>query len=139
MATDSKGELHNVKRVFTRSPSSISTSVQLRKYSKTLGWDALEFWPAKILENWDIKLMRAARTKIPSLEMETIWSIDQSVEEIKRLNFTTNDVWRIDYWIQVLCCFNISALNIFEHLILVDFIRYLSAEEHGRFLLLKTV
>lgn len=102
MATDVRGEVQVVRRLFTRFPFVHPSVVRLRKFSKTLGWDSLKFWPGMVLELCQIKCIRTGRTKLPSLETETMWSIDQSVEAIRRTNFEPkDDEFRIDYWLQV--------------------------------------
>lgn len=105
MATDSKGEVHTVKRIFTRHGNSPipNQPIKLRKFMKTQGWDSLRFWPGMVLELCQIKCIRAGRTKLPSLETETIWSVEQSVDAIRRVNFDkTGDLFRVDYGIQVI-------------------------------------
>lgn len=106
MATDTRGEVFCVKRIFTRSarcPESVPQKI--RKYYKTLGWDALKFWPGMILELCQVRCIRSCRAKLLSLESETIWSVDQSVEAIKRIRFDkTEDPIRIEYWLEVSVC-----------------------------------
>lgn len=121
MATDMRGNVMSVKRMFSRN---IATEIPidlppLRKLTKTLGWDSLKFWPGMVLELCTVKCIRVARTAIPSLETESLWFVDQSVDAIRKINFDQRDSnFRIDYSLQVMAALSLflSALVVINNL-----------------------
>lgn len=116
MATDMRGNVMSVKRMFTRNTSTkIPNGLPpLRKLTKTLGWDSLKFWPGMVLELCSVKCIRVTRTAIPSLEMESLWFVDQSVDAIRKINFDQRDSnFRIDYILQVMAVRLLSSSALF--------------------------
>jgi hypothetical protein len=104
------------RNIATEIPSDLPP---LRKLTKTLGWDSLKFWPGMVLELCSVKCIRVARTAIPSLEMESLWFVDQSVDAIRKINFDQRDSnFRIDYSLQVMAALSLflSALVVINNL-----------------------
>jgi hypothetical protein len=92
LATDPTGEVHSIRPVLHRKEELASESVNISRYYKTTGWTALKFWPPTVLELCQVKLTKAFRKRYTTFEEEIIWSLDQSVDAIKRINFAEEGV-----------------------------------------------
>lgn len=106
MSVDESGELHTVKRSFTRQHLDTDEEfMPFTSHTKTLGWDVLKYWPATVLELCQVKLSKVVRVRFTEpITEEIIWSLEQSVEDIKKTNFIDNGsgaIFRVEFNFQV--------------------------------------
>lgn len=108
-----------------------AAALPLLKSIKSSGWYQLPFWPPMILSQCEIKFIKVVRIK--SLETHSgdiLWSLEQSVEEIKKINFSNQtdsngQPFRNEYSIQLTAGSKVwNTFKVYEDIIaLNEFIR----------------